>query len=139
MTFVFYKGLTRNLEIENTPVSLLPSIWRPKQIRVTKLGTNVSNKMLLKAAKCQGYSFYRFWVIKGGKIALLPRLGLNLKDIPINVLKPLFDLDIKLPRKEVLCYFVFHRKIYHFYISNLSNFKTFQDDLVNEIKRIKDM
>ena len=99
MTFVFYKGLTRNLEIENTPVSLLPSIW----------------------------------------IALLPRLGLNLKDIPINVLKPLFDLDIKLPRKEVLCYFVFYRKIYHFYISNLSNFKTFQDDLVNEIKRIKDM
>ena len=25
-----------------------------------KFGTNVSNKMLLNAAKCQGYSFYRF-------------------------------------------------------------------------------
>ena len=26
---------------------------------------NISNKMLLNAAKCQGYSFYRFWVIEG--------------------------------------------------------------------------
>ena len=25
---------------------------------------NASNKMLLNAAKCQGYTFYRFWVIK---------------------------------------------------------------------------
>ena len=31
----------------------------------TKFGTNVSNRMLLNAAKFQGYSFYRFWVIKG--------------------------------------------------------------------------
>ena len=31
----------------------------------TKFGTNVSNKMLLNAAKFQGYSSYRFWVIKG--------------------------------------------------------------------------
>ena len=31
----------------------------------TKFGTNVSNRMLLNAAKFQGYSFYCFWVIKG--------------------------------------------------------------------------
>ena len=31
----------------------------------TKFGMNVSNRMLLNAAKYQGYSFYRFWVIKG--------------------------------------------------------------------------
>ena len=33
--------------------------------RNTKFGTDVSNEMLLFAAKCQGYSFCRFWVIKG--------------------------------------------------------------------------
>ena len=50
----------------------------------TKFGTNVSNRMLLHAAKFQGYSFYRFLVIRGkptgeggGKITPLPRLGLN--------------------------------------------------------------
>ena len=31
----------------------------------SKFGANVSNRMLLNAAKFQGYSFYRFWVIKG--------------------------------------------------------------------------
>ena len=35
-----------------------------RQIIDTKFGTNVSNKMLLNIAKCQGYSFYRFWAIK---------------------------------------------------------------------------
>ena len=30
----------------------------------TKFGTNVSNEKLLNAAKCQGYGFYPFWVIK---------------------------------------------------------------------------
>ena len=37
-----------------------------------KFGTNVSNKMLLNAAKWQDYSFSRFLVIKGK-----PRLGLS--------------------------------------------------------------
>ena len=48
--------------------------------------------MLLNTAKCQGYSFYRFWVIKekptmegdgrgGGELRASPaRLGLNFKD-----------------------------------------------------------
>ena len=60
-----YKGLTRNLEIVNTPVWVLPSILRLGQVRDTEFGPNVSNKMLLNAPKCQGYGFYRFWVIKG--------------------------------------------------------------------------
>ena len=60
-----YKGLTRNLEIVNTPVWVLPSVLRLEQVRDTEFGPNVSNKMLLNAPKCQGYGFYRFWVIKG--------------------------------------------------------------------------
>ena len=62
MTISFYKGLTRNPEIGNTPVWVLPNIWRLGRVMDTKFGTNVSNKMLLNAAKCQGYSFYSFWV-----------------------------------------------------------------------------
>ena len=60
VTIYFYKGLTRNSEIGNTSVWVLP------------------NKILLNATKCQGYSFYRFWVIRGkptgeeGKITPLP-------------------------------------------------------------------
>ena len=59
------KGLTKNLEIVNTPVWVLPSILRLGQVRDSKFGSNVSNKMLRNAPKCQGYGFYHFWVIKG--------------------------------------------------------------------------
>ena len=65
MTVFFYKGLTRNPDIGNTPVWVLPNIWRLEQVRDTKFGMDVSNKMLLHAAKCQRYNFYRFSVIKG--------------------------------------------------------------------------
>ena len=65
MTIFFYKGLTRNPEIRNTPVWVLPNIWTLRWVRDTKFGTNASNEMLLNAAKCQSYSFHRFWVIKG--------------------------------------------------------------------------
>ena len=74
-TISFYKGLTRNLEIGNTPVWILPNIWRLEGVRNTKFGTSVSNKMLLNAAKCQRCSFYCFWVIKRkptGGVELLP-------------------------------------------------------------------
>ena len=63
LTIFFYKGLTRNLEIGNTPVRVLPSIWRLGRGRNTKFGTTVSNK-LLNASKSQGYSFYCFWGTK---------------------------------------------------------------------------
>ena len=65
MTIFVYKRLTRNTEIGNTPFWVLPNIWRLGRARDTKFGKNVSNKLLLNATKCQGYSFYRFWVIKG--------------------------------------------------------------------------
>ena len=65
MTISFYKALTRNLEIGNAPVWGLSNIWRLARVRNTKFGTNVSNKILLNAAKCQDCSFYRFWIIKG--------------------------------------------------------------------------
>ena len=77
MTIFFYKGLTRNPEIGNTPFWFLPNIWRLKQAMDTRFGMNVSNKMLLNAAKFQGYSFYCFWeIIKrkptGGGVKLPP-------------------------------------------------------------------
>ena len=65
MTILFYKGLTRNPEIGNTPVCVLPNIWRLGQIMDTTFDKNASNRMLLDAAKFQGCSFYRFRVIKG--------------------------------------------------------------------------
>ena len=65
MSISFYKGLTRNPEIGNTPVWVLLNIWRLGRPRNTKFGTNVSNKMLLNVPKCQGYKFYCFWVIEG--------------------------------------------------------------------------
>ena len=64
MTISFYKGLTRNPEIGNNPIRVWLNIWRLLQASNTKFGANVSNKMLLNDAKCQGYSFYRFWAIK---------------------------------------------------------------------------
>ena len=60
-----HERLTRNLEIVNTPLWVLPSILRLRQVRDTEFGPNVSNKMLLNAPKCQDYGFYHFWVIKG--------------------------------------------------------------------------
>ena len=65
MAIFFCKGLTWNLEFENTATWALPNIWRMKRVRDIKFSMNVSNEMLLNTAKYQGYSFYRFWVIKG--------------------------------------------------------------------------
>ena len=65
MTIFFNKGLARNLEIENIPVWVLSNIWRLEYVSGTKIATNVSNEILLYAAKYQSYSFYCFWVIKG--------------------------------------------------------------------------
>ena len=55
----------RNSEIGNSPVWFWPNIWRLGLFRDTKFGKNTSNEMLLNAAKWQGHSFYRFWVIQG--------------------------------------------------------------------------
>ena len=50
----------------------------------TKCGANLSNRMLLNAAKFQGHSFYRFPVIKGNTHT--PRLGLKIVNT-LNKLK----------------------------------------------------
>ena len=64
ITAIFlYKGLTRNAEIENPTICVLSNIWRLGQVRDGKFGKNVSNKMLLNAARCQGCSIWCFWVI----------------------------------------------------------------------------
>ena len=48
-------------EIQKSEV--LPNICRLGRVRDFKFGMNVSNEMLLNAAKCQGYNFYHFWII----------------------------------------------------------------------------
>ena len=61
-----YKELTRNLEIGNTPIRVLPNIWRLEQVTDIKFGTNVFDEMygiLLNTAKCQDCGFQRFWII----------------------------------------------------------------------------
>ena len=65
MKVFVYKRLAWNPVIGNTTFWVLFDMWILEQDRDVKLGPNDSNKMLLNAAKCQGYSFYRFWVIKG--------------------------------------------------------------------------
>ena len=80
MTIFFYKGLTRNQEIGNTLVSVLPNIWRLGRLIDTKFGMNVSKRMLLNAAKSQGYSFYLLWVIKGK-----PTEGVEPTQIRVNI------------------------------------------------------
>ena len=86
MAIYFYQGLTRNPEIGNTLVWVLPNIWRLRQVRDTKFGMNVSIKMLLNAEKCKVHSFYCFWLIKGKQLedgvkppfaTHTPRLGLK--------------------------------------------------------------
>ena len=49
MTIFFYKGLSRNPENGNTPVWVLPNIWRLEWVRDTIFGRNASNKILLNA------------------------------------------------------------------------------------------
>ena len=74
MTIFFYKGLTRNPEIGYNPVWVLPNIWGQGRVRNAKFSTNASNEILPNVAKCQGHSFYRFWVMKGkptGRVKLL--------------------------------------------------------------------
>ena len=75
--FFFYKELTRNSEIGNTPVWVLFNIWKLEQVRDTKFGINVSDEILLNAAKGQGYGFYRFWVIKGKPIPPFTQIRVN--------------------------------------------------------------
>ena len=83
MTIFFYNALTRNPDMGNTPVWVLPNIWRLGRVMDTKFGKNVSNRMLLKAAKSRVAAFTVFELSRenqlGGNITPLspPRLGLR--------------------------------------------------------------
>ena len=46
-TILFCKGLTRNPEMGNSPVWILPNIWRLGKVMDTKYGLSVSHRMLL--------------------------------------------------------------------------------------------
>ena len=93
----FLLWLTRNPEIGNSPVWVLPNIYRLGRISDNKFGLDVCNKTLLNATKCKGHSFYRLWVIKGkprgegGEIIPSTSLGLTVKinSVIIFVLKAL--------------------------------------------------
>ena len=85
MTIFFYKGLTRNPEVGNAPIWVLPDISRLGHVKDIKLSMTVSNKTLLKDAKWQGYSFYFFCVIKrkptGGVKLPLIQIRVNSENI----------------------------------------------------------
>ena len=53
MNIFFYKGLTGNPEVGNTPSEFCP-IYGDWSILNTKFGTNVSNRMLLNATRITG-------------------------------------------------------------------------------------
>ena len=53
MVISFHKGLTRNPEIGNIPVSVLPYIWRLGKVRDTKFDMNACYERLLNAANSQ--------------------------------------------------------------------------------------
>ena len=87
----------KNIQI--IPIWVLPNIWRLGQVGDTKfLNINVSNKILLNAAKFQGCSFYHFWVIKGkptgwggGKITPHPfQIRVNIRDTCASKSKKIF-------------------------------------------------
>ena len=85
MTIFFYKGLTRNPEIRNTLLCVLPNTWRLGQVGDTKFSTNIFNKLLLNAAKCKGYSCYCFLLRENqqgeGWRGELPPTPIGVKDI----------------------------------------------------------
>ena len=87
------------MSISNTPVWVFPNIWRLGRVRDIKFNTNVSNKKLTNAAKCQGYNFYCFWVIKGkstgGKITPQPRLIEKIARIVNNFILILLTFFVK--------------------------------------------
>ena len=84
--------MTRNSEIENPPIWVLPNIWRLGWVSNTKFDTNFFNIELLKAVKCHGYSFYHFWVIKGKPTMVkLPPTQIRVKKA-----SDIFDISPKL-------------------------------------------
>ena len=61
----------RNSEIPPSEFCLISGDWG--KLRILNFLRISTNKMLLNAAKCQGYSLYRFWVLEEK-----PTVGVNL-------------------------------------------------------------
>ena len=97
MTTLSYNGLTRNLEIENTPSGFCPISEDCGKLGIPNLARMSLTTCFLIASKSQGYSFYRFWVIKRkptgdgqgvGANYTIPRFLLKSNYITINTLHP---------------------------------------------------
>ena len=85
----------RKPEIGNTSVWILSSIWRLSRVKDSKFSMNVSNRKLLNAAKCQVYSFHRFWAVIKEKLlrGIKDYLG-EFSQKRKNVLRESFNLCI---------------------------------------------
>ena len=82
-----HRGLTRN-----THVWVLPNIWRLGRVKDIKFGTKVSSEILLNAKECQGYIFYRFWVIKGKPIGKRWGAGKITRGLNLYIIKGILEL-----------------------------------------------
>ena len=100
MTITFYKGLTRNPEIRNTPVWVLLNIWRLWQERDTKFGKNVCYKILMNAAKCQCLNFTVSVLLRENQ------LGGGAEFNPLSPLHP--HTQIRVKNKNVWAYCKLH-------------------------------
>ena len=63
--FSFISDWPEIWKLEITQSEFFPMSGEWGELLIQNLGTNVSDEILLNATKCQSYSFYRFWVIKG--------------------------------------------------------------------------
>ena len=90
MKILFYKNWPETQKLKIQPSEFCPISGDWGKVRDTKFGTNVFHKKLLNTAKCQGYNFYCFWIIRakqtgeGVKLRLfnfesLKKGGANLK------------------------------------------------------------
>ena len=89
MIIFVYKGFTRNPEIGNIPVWILPNINIWRHVRNNKFGINLFNEKLLSAANYRDYILQRFWINKGkptGDKLPPPRLGLIIQMNQVEIL-----------------------------------------------------
>ena len=61
----FYKGLIGNLENQKYHCVSFAQYLETRESKKYYIWHKVSNEILMNVEKCQGYSFFRFWIIKG--------------------------------------------------------------------------
>ena len=107
----------RKSEIPSSEVPIwIPNIWGLAWVRDKNFGPDVSNEMLLNAAKCQGYSFYLFWfwVTNGkptGGLGLINTCGASLYRIRA-VLSHKYPDNSDRPAAKMLVMLVIRQKKY---------------------------